>query len=656
MSKSKGPKWLLILVVVFLAMLGIAGGFLAWRAYVVKAQETRSYSAAKELIAQNRGGEALVAISQHNRTIRSKDAENLARWSALEIAALSQVGHLPRLLALFDRTPQLFQEQETATLQVARAILHTGNFEAFDKLRAEWKGRESALASWFELEVDALLLRGRREDAIALLNSRTFPGGADCGRLARLALVNTPANLKAAWQYLDQAAKLDPRNSEVRLFRGQILEGVGKRVEAQVEFQAAFAANTNSSYFRDQLGEFFRRNGSYDYAVVTWAGGLPNPQSTDLIWLRAVFWTKVTRTIKFDLAAGKPPFGPNQPFVQYLLALRPNLFWDEAAFEKIPEARRYDQQLQETFWLRLLDLLANEKEEEAMKLLEFNRFRTKSWQPELESAVLRVLGYRKSGEMKLPVGVNIALSDAPPKSRHQLLEQIDSVTKDPNQKLPEDLDRLLRGKNAFTAVFLAAGWAGAALGLPHDEVIPDGLPEWLAYGLTQATRFNKGNAPALAFATRQKSSPTLELLTGEILASDGKFDEALRKLSPLATLDSDVGMRAASYTAQIHVQRKQYTEARVAIETLPRLKQSVVGQEMLAHLALLQNKADEAAAIYAAIEDQSDEAKSFLAQRAFLEKNWARARRLTGDLVKKHPENAQFRANLAAIEKAEAGR
>ena len=59
----------------------------------------------------------------------------------------------------------------------------------------------------------------------------------------------------------DQAAKLDPLNSKVRLFRGQILEGVGKQAEAQIEFQSAFAANTNSSYFRDQPGEFFRRNG-----------------------------------------------------------------------------------------------------------------------------------------------------------------------------------------------------------------------------------------------------------------------------------------------------------------------------------------------------------------------------------------------------------
>ncbi|MSU57147.1 MAG: hypothetical protein EXS35_03020 [Pedosphaera sp.] len=656
MTNAKRPNRVLWVVATVLALAVLIGGFFAWKSHVVKAQERRSYQAASDYLAQGRGADALAVIQQHSRSVKHQSERQKAIWQSREIEALSQMGHLPRLFALYDGAPELFDQQEAASLQVGRAALHAANFDALDKLRARWSGRETKTSAWFELDVDALLLRGKRSEAVALLNSRSFAGPADGGRLARLALINTPGDLKAAWSFLDQAAKLDPRNSEVRLFRGQLLEAAGKRSLAQMEFQAALAANTNSSYFRDQLGEFFRRGGNYDLAVLTWANGLTNSQATDLIWLRTLFWTRMTRTIKFDWNVTTPPFGPVQPFVRYLLALPPGKFWDDAGFEKISEARRYEQQLQETFWLRLISLLQAGKEDDATKLLEFNRFRSKSWQIDLESALLRVLIYRKNGELKLPVGVNIALSSAPPKTRHQLLEQIDAVTKDSSQKLSAELEKLLRGKNAFTAVFLASGWAEAALALPHDDVMPDGLPEWFAYGLTQATRFNRGSAPALEFAARQKSFPSLELIVGEILLTEGKYDEGLRKLNPLASADSDVGLRAAIRVAETHLHLKHYDQATVAVEALPRLKKSVDGQQLLAHIALAQNKTDEALKIYNAIESESDEAKSFLARQAVLEKNWPRARRLTEELAQKYPESAQFRRNLEEIAKLEARR
>jgi hypothetical protein len=304
----------------------------------------------------------------------------------------------------------------------------------------------------------------------------------------------------------------------------------------------------------------------------------------------------------------------------------------------------------------LLALLQAGKEEDAMKLLEFNRFRSKSWQLDLESAMLRVLTYRKTGELKLPLGVNIALSTALPKTRHQLFEQLDAFTKDPKQSMPPDLAKLLHGKNAFAAIFLASGWAEAALALPHEDPVPDGLPEWLAYGLTQATRFNRGNPAALEFASHQRSTPPLELLTGEILLGDGKFDEGLRKLGPLASTDSEVGMHAAIRLSEAHLRLRQYDQARVAVEALPRLRNSVEGKQLLAHVALAQGKTDEATTIYTAIESESDEAKSFLARQAFLDRNWPRARRLTEELLQKFPENLQFHRKLEEITKAEAAK
>src|SRR5207247_6306153 len=106
-------------------------------------------------------------------------------------------------------------------------------------------------------------------------------------------------------------------------------------------------------------------------------------------------------------------------------------------------------------------------------------------------------------------------------------------------------------------------------------------------------------------------------------------------------------------TAGTYFQLKQFAEARVAVEALPRLRQSTAGQELLAHIALAQDQAAEAERIYVGIESDSDEAKAFLAGRAFDQKNWPRARRLTAELAKKYPEQQQFRANLEAITQAE---
>ena len=187
------------------------------------------------------------------------------------------------------------------------------------------------------------------------------------------------------------------------------------------------------------------------------------------------------------------------------------------------------------------------QEDEAMKLIELNRFRPASWHPELESALLRVLIWRKTGEMKFPASVNFPASATPPKPHPPLFDQIDLCARNPKDPMPDDLNRLLRSPNVCAAVFLAGGWTEAALRLPHNKVIPDGFPEWVAVEFTQAYRLNRGNRPALIFAFRQKKpSPALNLLVGEILLADGQFNEGLKKLGALAATDSrDRGARRA---------------------------------------------------------------------------------------------------------------
>jgi hypothetical protein len=583
MSAAKKSLW--IIVVAALAVVCVVSGLalMSWQEGVTKAREQREK--VEQLIAEGRGTEALAFIHQRNRAVKKQSEKLRQQWLALEVAALAQTADGPRLLAIYDHAPKVFENQEAAVLQLCRALLRVTDFDRFDKLCAEWRGRQSSPAPWFELEVDALLMRGKRDEAIKQLNARSFTGAADCGRLARLALVNVQSDPKAASHYLDLAVSADPRNPEVHLYRARMFEGARQWANARMEYQAAFLSNTNNPSFRDELADFHRRTGSYDLAVLTWANGLGQANATDSMWLRTLFWTKVARTIRFDWKTVEPPPGTLMPFVRYLLQLPPGTFWGEPAFAKLPARQFYEEQLQETFWLRLLAALKAGREDEALKLIESNRFRPRSWHLDLESALLRALNYRKTGEMKFTAGVSIALNEAPPKTRHQLLEQIDFLTKNPAQKVPADTDRLLRSEAAFAAIFLAAGWPEAALQLPHDEVIPDGFPEWMAFGFTQAHRVNRGNADALEFAAKQKPSPTLELLAAEILIADQRIGDAIIKLTPLAATDSEAGQQAGRVIAETYLRLKQYDQARKAIEAQPRLRQSTGGRELLARIA-----------------------------------------------------------------------
>lgn len=88
------------------------------------------------------------------------------QWLGLEIGALAQTGNGPRLLAIYDHAPKLFEIQVPAVLELCRALLRAKDLDRFDKLFAEWKGRQSSPGPWFDLEVDSMLSRGKVDDTV----------------------------------------------------------------------------------------------------------------------------------------------------------------------------------------------------------------------------------------------------------------------------------------------------------------------------------------------------------------------------------------------------------------------------------------------------------------------------------------------------------
>ena len=655
MKPSSPSRWLLIAVGLLVCGVVAVVGFVGWRSHVFQKQRERSFRAAEKLLDDRRPGDAL-AIIKANKDVGAAPAGAVQDWWALEVAARQQLRDIPGLLSLYDSRPEAFAANETASLLAARGFLHARNAKAFSVLRGQWFSSGKQKAAWFALEVDALLFAGKREEALAKLKSQTFEGADDCGRLARLALLTAKDDLHGAWQLLDTAYQKDSRNTDIRSFRAQILERIGKPADARVEYVAAHLADAENPLLRDQLAEFYRRRGDYRLALDTWKGSFSGP-TPGFVWLKALFWSRVARPLDHDWSTVEPS-GRFAPLVRYLLSLEPGELWQEDAYASVRDGHDFVAQRQETFWLRVLAHLKAGRENEALKLLRSNPFRTRSWHPELGDALQCVLNYRRLGMLN-PSDAPIALAVSGEKMRHQFFDQLALCCRDQSlgtgKQIPGELALLLRSKAAFAVCFLAAGWLEAALCLWDADADCDRLPEWVAYGITQALRYNRGSKEALEFAQRRKPSRELKLLIGELLVAEGQAEEGMAAFAALATDDSSVGFRAAWLLSLAHVERRQMAEARRAVGAQPRLANSVSGKEVLARIAVIEGKTSEAERQYRAIQKDSIEARAYLARRAFANKDWAQARQLTQELMRLMPDQLQLRENLRAIDEAEAG-
>lgn len=658
----------IIIILIALSLLGL--GYIYWRHHawlhnrpaINKEEEAADFKKAEDLLHHSQPEEALNIISKYSGEIESNNEEG-KKWLDLLIAASEQTFDVSQLIILYPYYPQAFQKHEKASLIVANNLLATGKGKDYKALRNLWKGHEQNLNAWFLLDADNLLLEGKQKEAKQWLLSKSFEGKDDTGRLIRLALLSVAESPKDAWDYLSQAYSKDPKNPEIRTYRAKLLEAIGKNSLALSEYTAAAQIAPKNLFLQDQLAEFYLRHKDYVDALQVWESFL-NPPSADFIWEKTLFWNKVIKPIKYDWTKTKPPKGTLQPYIEYLLSLKPGVFWDKVAFDKLPDASSYLKNQQSTFWLRLLELFKKGNEKEAWNLLQYNPFEKLSWDPDLEAALKRILAFRKSKTFIFDQSsiasknINSELSfkteartiESPLFTQLENLSKADHLEKEKKPiKVPADLEALLLSQEVFSAAFLSAGWMEAAIQLHAINFIPDNFPDWVAYGYTQALRMNEGNLKALEFATLQRPTPKISLLIGEILLSEGNLNAGMEQLSKMSKENSDIGFRAAWLLSLSYIEKKEYDKAKTTIEEQPRLAQDVLGKETLARIALLEGKEDLADQLYSKIEDKSAEAKSYLARRAFQEKNWKKARELTETLLKEFPNNPLLHENLKKI-------
>ncbi|HON62194.1 MAG TPA: hypothetical protein PK314_09995 [Deltaproteobacteria bacterium] len=645
-----------ILLIIGIAILGILGatGFYTWRSYVMNAQEKRQQETVRALLEKSKGREALAII----RAMKvSSDEEKSDQWLSLEIEALAQVCNIRRLLYLYSQHPLEILAHEQASLLVARALLQMQNMDLFNQVRDAWRSREKSPELWLALDADVLIALGRPDEALSLLESRSFEGKADCIRLTRIAILRAKEDLGEAWDILEEAYRADPHNADVRSFRGQVLEHLGKASMARVEYVAAHLCDPANPLQRDQLAEFYRRHGQYARALETWADGLSD-SPFGYPWIKFMFWSKVAHPFESEAARGEPPSEDLKPLIVFMRSLPEKKFWDERSLQDNIMVQKLADSRQEVFWLRLLQALDEGSEAKALDLLRSSSFKDISFHQGIERALQIALVYRRWGVFVEP-GAGKSDSAQDSGFEHQLFRQLDELVRkenaaaSPGITVSRELDNLLKSREIFSAIFLAGGWCEAALRLHSLSVIPDDFPDWLAYGLTQALRYNRGNKAALDFAGRQKSSPSLNMLIAEILLAENRAPEASEILEPLARRNDPIGFRAAWMLCLAHLDWKEFEKSKQIATRNPALSKSIAGREILAKIALNTGNHQEADRLYSLLEKDSLEAKAYLARRAYERKDWEKARKLTEELMLYFPDMLELRENIEKISREE---
>jgi hypothetical protein len=646
MKKRRTPRVLVIGLLVIVAGALAVWGFTSIRNLIKTARNEQAFQEAKSFLVDNRPAKAFEIIRMRDRSIPDKKE----KWLHLEIETLNKLGNIGRLGSLFERHPEAFIQHEEASMMIARSLLATGDMKAYAALRQSWESRKTRPELWFAIDVDALIMQGDAAGALKMLQSRSFEGEADAARLCRLALLTAGKNLQEAWLYLEQAFLVAPKNPDVRSFRAQILERMGKQQMARVEYVAAHLAAPGNPLYRDQLAEFYRRYGQLGLAVQTWSSGL-DERSADFIRLKAIFWSKVATPAPISRTDPSNISGELGSFVIYLQDLPDGRFWDDALFKKnVTDRQTVLEQRQEAYWLRVLQALKNGEEKQAYDLILSHPFKKTSWNPDIENGLEQVLAYRL-GQTQPIDAKDFLPAGRSNTGRHQLFDQLGNMAK--TGKPAPDLHKLLLSKEAFAAVFMAGGWMEAALNLNGTEFLTNDLPDWVAYGMTQSMRFTRGTKEALAFARKQRQTPVMDLLTAELLLASGEPEAGMARLDTLAGMDSGIGYRAAWLLTLAHLDRKAIDKALTTLDRQPGLRDSITGKEIQARIMLSEGKKNQAREIYTSLASQSTEAQAYLAKLAYQEKDWKTARTLTMALLKAFPDNMQLRANLNAISKAE---
>lgn len=621
------------------------GAFKWWRSTAMQRSASVALDEARSALEQGKPAEAIAAIDRAGPATRSsKDAQDL------EVTAAASAMHSARLLAIWDREPQRIIAHEPAALLVHRSLAARGATEPAAAVAAAWRDKSPHPASWTLAEADGLIANAKGPDARILLDAAKNWNPADeAQRLMRLAILKAPNDMAAAWKELGNAYSLDPKNADVRSFRGQIMEALGRWPDARVEYVAALVAEPDNALRRDQLAQFYIRCGDFDHAIPTWLD-VTEDRSAGFMEVKGRFWARVVNPA---LASSSPIHWQNKGGAWSValdaMELAPPGHWIAPTDSTHTSALRMHG---EVWWLNLLDLLQSGNETDASTSLAAQPPMATNLAPELSAALRTILALRAERSLESIVW------PPPPRgsSSPAWFEQLRALTVAARASTSTDTPAILnvaRHPAAIALTFAVAGWREAALRL-HPWDTTDGLPDDMTYTISMCHRLNRGPAAAAALL-RNASSPFLNGLAAECLIASGKIPDGLKRLASTASDNSDAGRRAAWLLCLASLEKRDFPTAAATLASSPGFKESLPGKEIAAKLALATGKTAEASALYKeAAAAGSPEGATWILREAVKSGNLDAAKEASMDLRELLPDVMQTRDNQLQLPAAPA--
>lgn len=569
---------------------------------------------------------ALNLVKKHLQEIYNETPYG-SEWLDISLQAGAKLRDAQFLTGLFDFEKSLFLKNEEAAIVVAEQLVDQERKADFFYLKNHWQSNSDFAEKWTILDADCCAREGQSSKAITLLSSRKFKHPYEVDRLLRLAFLNLNEHPQIAWGYLSEACKLEPENPDLRLYRAHFLNAIGKEHLALEELQNSISNHSNNPLLKEELIEQHIRNKNFLTAAELLNKTLCK-NSSECIWQKALFLNKVAMPIKIDqnhLIDRKM-----NPEIAFMLRLK-----DGAYFDDSQEKEYYSKA--ELSWMQLIHFLKQGKEEKAYRYA-LQESALDIYHSELRNAIIRTLAYRNPFITSEDV--------APIKSSIPFFHQLE------NPPYTNDLRNLLASDEALSALFLAAGWNEAALQLRGriDRAYYD-LPDWYTIGITKALAQNRTIKQAIEFGKQQKPNRELAFLLGDMYLKTGNPFPAIAIFKKLASSRDEFGEKAAYLLANEYLEQGKLHLAKKTLIT-SNVWQTPEGRLILGRLALRLGDKEGADVIFASLANTFPEAKSYLASKAFYEKNYQLAYALTKDLFKQNPENKELKQNLTKISQA----
>ncbi len=648
----KKPVFRMISLMLSVVVL-LAGGLWFWRQSVLKQREAWSATTLTRAIEERdfvTAKSALIAIpdtkerAAREMEIRSAELrDGIARRDAGVIrqatADDSSTGLPPDLL-------------EQADLVLAREALWTRNQEQCELLVNRWSGKAAFAGRWTLLTADLMLSLGNKDQAREFLEAAELSGEEDTLRHARLALIHA----KEPWQAMaaiDEGLRTNPRSGELLSFRAQIQEAAGRFADARLDYVAAVLSEPANPLHRDVLANFQLRMGEPSNAADTW-GDAAEATNLGLYAFKAWFWSRICGV---PLARPLPEVKQAgwKEVMQAINHLPDRAFMSAALDHEISEIGGLSER-PEVLWLKALDALCKADWKTATSRLETGfPNAAEAMAPGLVTRLLVNLAAVSGGDPRVALAGRDLPSLQP--EPHPFLKEFDQWKRSSPQQ-DDSFSRWLAKPASLAATLFAHGWHGAALDVAGGAGLApvDDAPDWFDFGYSRCLLVRDGAPTARRWLeSLPELSAAAELTYAEILLTGGEAELGMKRLAILATSQSPHAGRAAWSLALAELDRGKTTEAVRWVEGCPELLASVRGKEILARAALSDGAVEKALSIYRELGEESADAMIYLSKQAFAKKDWQEARKWTGELARRFPNEPQFRKNLLSIDAAEAG-